>query len=279
MKSFTAHGSSKINRIKQSPFNKDLVATCSHDNKVKIWNATTTTNDWNLMLTYTGHPNPVYGLEWIDQDTIASGSENNDIKIWSRSTGTTIRTINTGQPVYCLLSNGVHLASGIGNDIKMYNVNDGSVISTLSGHSSLIRDLALTKNGNLLASSSEDSKVRIWNMTTNTIKFILTGHISPVYGLKMISNEILASGSFDLMPIKLWNLTSGNLIRTLPNNNKIYWSVDLLNDAVTLVSGNSDGQKIELWNVNDGSLLRWINTQILIRTLTTLNITAASTSN
>jgi WD40 repeat protein len=288
MKSFTAHVSSPVNRIKQSPFNKDLVATCSNDNKVKIWNATTTTNNWNLMLTYEGHSNCVNDLEWINEDAIASGSNNNDINIWSywlnnrvRSTGAHIRIINTGIEVNCLqlLSNGFHLASGLGDGkIKIYDKNTGSVISTLSGHSSLVRDLALTNNGHLLASSSEDSKVRIWNMTTNTLKFTLTGHGSPVYGLKMISNEILASGSDD-MKIILWNITNGKEIRRLPNTNKIYWSVDVLNDAVTLVSGNSDGKKIELRNVNNGSLLKSIDTGLLIRTLTTLNVTAASTSN
>ncbi len=150
-------------------------------------------------------------------------------------------------------------------------------MSTLSGHSSLVRDLALTHNGNFLASSSEDNAVRIWNLATNTIKFILTGHTSPVYGLKMISNEILASGSFD-KSIKFWNINNVNPIRTLSYNHEIYWSVDLLNDAVTLVSATKGGL-VELRNVNDGSLLRSISTGMTFRTLSTLNITAASTSN
>jgi WD40 repeat protein len=278
MKSFTAH-TSRINRIKQSPFNKDLVATCSEDNTVKIWNATTT-NNWNLIRTYSGHGSRVYGLEWIDQDTIASGSDNKDIKIWSRSTGTTIRTINVDIDVFCLklLSNGFHLASGLDSgQVKIYDKNDGTLFRTLSGHSGLINDLALTNNGNLLASSSADNTICIWNLTTNTKKFTLTGHNSPVYGLKMISNEILASGSFD-KSIILWNIISGYPIRTLPNTHEIYWSVDLLNDAVTLVSGTKGGL-VEQWNVNDGSSLRSINTGMAIWTLTILNITEASTSN
>ena len=278
LNSFQAHADD-ITRIKQSPFSNDFVATCSDDNKVIIWNATTTTNNWNLIRTYPGHTNCVNELEWIDHDTIASGSNDKTIQIWSKNTGIIIKTINTGIEVYCLklLSNGFHLASGLGNNIIIYDKNTGSSISTLTGHSSLIRDLALTNNGNLLASSSEDNPIRIWDLTTNTLKFTLTGHGSPVYGLKMISNEILASGSAD-KSIRLWNIITGHPIRTLPNTHEIYWSVDLLNDAVTLVSGSA-GQKIELWNVNYGSLLRSIDTGMLIRTLTTLNITAASTSN
>jgi WD40 repeat protein len=279
MKSFAAHPSKKIYRIKQSPFTSDLVATCSNDNTVIIWNATTATNNWNLIRSYTNHTNEVNDLEWIDQDTIASGSNDEDIRIWSINTGSNIRIINTSSKVFCLklLSNGFHLASGLWNgQIKIYDKNDGSLFRTLTGHSGFFLDLALTNNGQLLASSSNDHKIWIWNLTTNTIKFTLTGHYNPVYGLKMISDEILASGSTD-KSIILWNITNGNQIRTLNNTHDIYWSVDLLNDAVTLVSGNSDGKKIELWNVNNGSLLRWIDTGMQIRTLTTLN--AALTSN
>jgi WD40 repeat protein len=79
--------------------------------------------------------------------------------------------------------------------------------------------------------------------------------------------------------IRMWNITSGNRIRILTNSLEIYWSVDLLNDAVTLVSGTKGGL-VELRNVNDGSSLRSISTGLVIRTLTVLNITtASSTSN
>ena len=279
IKTFSAH-TSIVNRIKQSPFNKDLVATCSDDKSVKIWNATTTTNNWNLIRTYDGHNNDVNDLEWIDQDTIASVSKKKEIQIWSRSTGSNIRVINAVIEVYCLklLSNGVRLASGLGNgEIRIYDKNDGSLFRTLNGHSSLINDLALTNNGHLLASSSGNT-ICIWNLTTYTIKYTLTEHTNTVYGLKMISNEILASGSVDTS-IRMWNITSGNRIRILPNTHEIYWSVDLLNDAVTLVSGTKGGL-VELRNVNDGSSLRSISTGLVIRTLTVLNITtASSTSN
>ena len=150
------------------------------------------------------------------------------------------------------------------------------MISTLSGHTGLIEDLALINNGNLLASSSDDSNVFIWDLTTYTRKFTLTGHGSYVYGLKLVSNDILASGSVDYN-IKLWNITSGNLIRTIAASGKIYLSVDMLNDAITLVSGSYD-QKIKMWNMNNGSLLNTINTGVLIQTLTILNITDTSTS-
>jgi WD40 repeat protein len=257
--SFQAH-SDCINRIKQSPFNTNYVATCSWDKTVKIWNVSSSFN-WILITTYSQHSSWVSALEWLDSDTLATGGySDKTIKLWSLTTGQTKRTIQTNGNVYSLtmLNTNIHLAAGLGNgDINIYNKNDGNLVSSLKGHSDWVRDLVQLSN-ELLANSSEDKTVRIWNLTTNTCKFILTGHTGQVFGLKQITPSILASGSWD-KTIKLWDLTSGQLIRTLTGHtNAIYWSVDLLNSQ-TLVSGSGD-QTIKLWNWSTGECFSTIQT-------------------
>jgi COMPASS component SWD3 len=94
--SFKAH-SSDINKIKQSPFNTNYVATCSEDKTVKIWNVSSSFN-WTLITTYSQHSSDVYDLEWLDNDTLASaGYSDETIKLWSPTTGQTKRTIQTNQ--------------------------------------------------------------------------------------------------------------------------------------------------------------------------------------
>jgi COMPASS component SWD3 len=86
--SYQAH-SSHINRIKQSPFNTNYVATCSNDKTVKIWNVSSSFN-WTLITTYSQHSSSVYALEWLDNDTLASaGWSDKTIKLWSMATGQT----------------------------------------------------------------------------------------------------------------------------------------------------------------------------------------------
>jgi WD40 repeat protein len=259
--SFQAH-SSDINRIKQSPFNTNYVATCSYDGTVKIWNVSSSIN-WSLIRTYSQHSSHAHALEWLDNDTLASGSHDRTIKIWSMATGQTKRTIQTNEYVYSfkLLNTIIHLAAGLGYpnyDIKIYNINDGNLVTSLKGHTSYVYDLVQI-SADLLAGSSWDKTVRIWNLTTNTCKFILTGHTSPVEGLKQITPNILASGSLDTT-IKLWDITSGQLIRTLTGHTDwIWWSVDLLNNGQTLVSGSGD-QTIKLWNWSTGECFSTIQT-------------------
>jgi WD40 repeat protein len=266
--SFKAH-SGFVNRIKPSPFNS-FIATLSFDNTSKIWNPSLNSN-WTLIQTYTEHTSWIYGLEYINEDTMATGGGDQKLKIWSITTGLTIRTISPGTNVWSLqlLSNGVHLAAGLQNGhINIYNVNNGSLLSTLIGHESWIADLTLISN-NLLASSGYDNITRIWDLTTNTLKFNLIGHTQTVRSLKLVSCEVLASGSFD-STIKFWNITSEALIRTLTNHTlQIGWSIDML-DSETFVSGSMD-QNIKLWNWKTGECLRTIKANLNILSLAVLN--------
>ena len=270
LNSFSAH-SNFINRIKQLP--NGYVATCSIDNTAKIWNVTTSNNSWNLIRTYT-HTAYVYAIEYISTDTmVSSGVYDQSIKIWSISTGKTLMTFNTGLNVISLklLSNGFYLAAGLGSgQISIYNINNGgSLVFTLTGHTSYVLDLALI-NSDLLASSSYDFTVRIWNLTTNTNKFILNGHTNQVYGLNLVSSDTLASGSAD-KTIKLWNTTSGTLIRTLANHtDSIYWGVDMLISNQILVSGSYD-KTFKIWNMSNGQVLGTINTVLQIYSLAVLH--------
>jgi WD40 repeat protein len=253
------YGHSKyIWRIKPSPFSGDYIATGSGDRTVKIWNSF----NWTLIQTYS-HINEVFAIEWLDKDTLASaGFYDQTIQIWSISSGQTKQTINLNGYGYVnsltMLNNQIHLAAGDYPDINIYNINDGSLVSSLKGHTYYVYDLVQISDDILASAGGWDNTVRLWDLTTNTCKFILTGHTGGVFGLKQITSNILASGSTD-STIKLWDITEGQLIRTLTGHtDSIYWSIDLLNSH-TLVSGSYNGE-IKLWNWSTGECLSTIKT-------------------
>jgi WD40 repeat protein len=207
----------------------------SWDSTVKIWNPLNNIY-WTLLQTYTGQTIYAGDLAYINSDTVATGGiYDGVIQIWSLSTLVTQKRINTGWYIYSLqlLSNGIHLAAGgyYNGQLNIYNINDGSLVSSYSGHTSTIYDFALIGN-NLFASASSDNTIRIWNTTSNSSKFILTGHSGGVQGLKMISSDTLASGSWDTT-VKLWNITNGSLIRTFTGHSDIiFLSVDLFRQQI-----------------------------------------------
>jgi len=265
---FQAH-TSYINQIKQLP--NGYVATVSNDNTSKIWNIGSGSTNWTLVRNYTGHTTWVNVIECINEDIVATGSSDCTIKIWSIQTGANSLSINTKSTVNSLqlLSNGLYLAAGLYMGIiNVYNINNGSLVYTLYGHTLQVNDFALI-NTDLLASSSGDNTTIIWDLTSKRVKFNLTGHTSGVRRLKLISSDLLLSGSRD-KTIKLWNLTSRTLVRTLANHtNSIYLSIDFLNSQ-TLVSGSLD-KTIKVWNWQTGELVKTINTGLYIRALSVVS--------
>jgi WD40 repeat protein len=208
-------------------------------------------------------------LYHIKTDTIATGSDDKLIKIWLISTGTILRTINTGQNVHALKS-GSYLAAGLDiSTINIYNINTGSLVYELKGHTSGVNDL-ITISDDLLASASFDRSVRIWSLATNATKFILNGHSNSVKALKLISSSILASGSSDKQII-FWDITNGINNFILPGHSgTIQYSFDMLNEGPTFVSGSLD-RTIKLWDINTTACLNTITTGLSIISLAVLD--------
>jgi WD40 repeat protein len=283
LKTVQAHKSSfQINRIKQLP--NGYVATCSNDYTAKIWDPTV----WSIIRNYTGHINQgVVALEYINTDTMASSAYDQTIQIWSISTGVTIRTFTNVQNQYtnvlslALLSNGYYLASGLATGvIFIYNINNGSLVFTLQGHTNQVNDLLLLNNNDLLASSSNDKTVRIWNLTKSNnvqykLMYNLTGHLDNVQGLKLISSDLLASGSSD-NTIKLWNIINGTLYKTLTGHTSgIMFTIDT-SDFKTFFSASYDLQ-IKQWQTATGILLNSCTTSLAISALAVLNKVTTTT--
>jgi WD40 repeat protein len=284
LKTLQAHKSGfQINRIKQLP--NGYVATCSNDYTAKIWDPTV----WALIRNYTGHINKgVVALEYINADTMASSAYDQTIQIWSISTGVTIRTFTNVQNQYtnvlslALLTNGYYLASGLATGvIFIYNINNGSLVFSLQGHTNQVNDLVLLNSNDLLASSSNDKTVRIWNLTKSNnfqskLVYNLTGHSNNVEGLKLISSDLLASGSDD-NTINLWNITKGALYKTLTGHvSGIMFTIDA-SDSKTFFSASYDLQ-IKHWQTSSGLLLNSCTTSLSISALAILNTVYGATT-
>jgi WD40 repeat protein len=138
---------------------ESMLASVASDSLVKIWNTT----NWSLIQTHT--QTAVQGFSFINSDTVASSGNDGLIHIWSISTGLTIININNPYCTRCLqLINSSLIASGDDNaKVKIWNLNTGFLLTTLSGHTGNLHDLAIV-NPSTLASSSGDALVKIWDL-------------------------------------------------------------------------------------------------------------------
>ncbi|MBD1942470.1 serine/threonine protein kinase [Coleofasciculus sp. FACHB-712] len=128
-------------------------------------------------------------------------------------------------------------------------------VHTLIGHSSWVRSIAISPNGQTLASGSNDKTIKLWQVDSGKLIHTLTGHSSWVRSIAISPDgQTLASGSGD-STIKLWQVDSGKLIRTFTGHSRWVHSVVFSPDGQTLASGSGD-KTMKLWQVGSGKLIR-----------------------
>ncbi|MBW4507591.1 MAG: WD40 repeat domain-containing protein [Scytonematopsis contorta HA4267-MV1] len=126
---------------------------------------------------------------------------------------------------------------------------------TLSGHTAPLRTIALSKNGQILASTSDDKTIKLWNPKTGElISTINEQSANGIRGLAIFPDGQTILGYGYGNTIKLWNATTGKVIRTVDVKSDVY-SVVIASDGETIISGSADNQ-VKFWNSKNGQRIR-----------------------
>ena len=129
------------------------------------------------------------------------------------------------------------------------------LLSTLTGHSSIVSSVAFSPDGHTLASGSFDQTIKLWNLATGEELCTFKEHTNYVTSVAFSPNgQTLASGSWD-KTIKLWDVASGKQLRTHKRHKTVVASVAFSPNGKTLACGSWD-HTIKLWNLASGKQLR-----------------------
>ncbi|HEY9637707.1 MAG TPA: serine/threonine-protein kinase [Coleofasciculaceae cyanobacterium] len=124
---------------------------------------------------------------------------------------------------------------------------------TLFGHSDVVRSVAISSDGQFLASGSYDKTIKLWSLRTGELFNTLSGHTNRITCIALSPDgQLLASSSYD-KTIKLWLLSSGEVLNTLVGHPGRIRYISFSPNGQTLVS--SGDQEIKVWAVRTGKLL------------------------
>lgn len=122
--------------------------------------------------------------------------------------------------------------------------------ATLRGHRDTVSCLAMSPDGLLLASGSDDGTVRLWRLPDGAALKMLEGHADEIWCLAISRDgRVLASGGYD-GAVRLWALPDGEVLRTLEGHRDVVKCLAITPDGQLLASGSQT--RVWLWRLPDG---------------------------
>ncbi|MBC6472345.1 MAG: WD40 repeat domain-containing protein [Hormoscilla sp. GM102CHS1] len=127
-------------------------------------------------------------------------------------------------------------------------------LQTLRGHAGAVSSVAISPDGQTIASGSSDNNIKIWQLLTGSLLLTLTGHADAVLSVAFSPDGLyLASGSKD-KTVNIWHLETGSLWRSLSGHADAVESVLFSSDRKTIATGGWD-EKMKIWHLETGELL------------------------
>ena len=129
--------------------------------------------------------------------------------------------------------------------------HESILIRSSETHSNSIRSLAVSDDGNIIVSGSDDGTVKIWASSTASLLHTCRGHSGGVREVA-ISQALVVSSSFD-STIKMWDLSSGKLLRSV--RHCVVHNMAVAHDgSVVFVPGDRDDSLCFLDAGTDGTI-------------------------
>ena len=128
-----------------------------------------------------------------------------------------------------------------------------ALVRNLAGHARAESSVAVSGDGRLALSGSDDGTVKVWDLTSGQELRTLKGHARAESSVAVSGDGRLAlSGSENT--VKVWDLTSGQELRTLKGHALRVRSVAVSGDGRLALSGSNDGT-VKVWDLISGQEL------------------------
>jgi WD40 repeat protein/serine/threonine protein kinase/DNA-binding XRE family transcriptional regulator len=143
------------------------------------------------------------------------------------------------------------LSGGIDQTARLWDVQTGQELQTLTGHTAPIGEVAFSPDGRLALTGSADGTARLWDVQTGQEHQTLTGYTDLANGVAFSPNGQYAFiGGWDGF-VLLWDVETGREVRLIEEAEGVR-EVVLSPDGQYLLTGNMLTNEVRLWEVMTG---------------------------
>lgn len=220
------HGhQAKVVDVTVSPDGK-FAASASWDRTVGLWRI----SDGEMIAQLTGHSGPVNAVAFSDDgEHLYSGSADGSIRLWSAdgSDKRPIRpVINYGWGINAmrLLSDERIVFGSQNGDVRVIGT-DGEEIKVLAPHDGPVLSLALSPEGDILASGGSDGVIRLWQTEAWAPGETYNNPTGPVWALDFMTRGELYYGGLDDFVV-YWSADPREPFETIPSDYPRRFQVD-----------------------------------------------------
>jgi WD40 repeat protein len=153
---------------------------------------------------------------------------------------------------------GTQIALGGFREVKLTEPGSQRSAATLTGHADVVRAVAYSTGGKLLAAGGGvpgvKGEVKVWDVDRGLERITIQGHADCIYAVAFSPDgRYLATSSYDKL-IKLWDIETGREIRTLKDHIDAVYALAFTPDGKRLISGSAD-RTVKVWDPTTGTRL------------------------
>ncbi len=249
------------------------IASGGIDSTIRIWQVSNGT----FVRTLIGHSSSVMSVAFSPNgQLLASAGLDGTVRVWRASNGETVRVLSRGMNwlIWVAFSpDGQYLAaSGArlredghvhGGEIELWRVSDWEIASTIAGHFYGVQIIAISPNGQYLASVGGYNDLKVWRVSDGTLLYVL-----PVYCTALSFSPdsqyfavgVVVYAYFDqyITEVRIYRTSDGQFVRSLGYHQGIVSSLAFSPDGQYLASGGDEhggdwaDKAVKLWRLSDG---------------------------